>query len=80
MLDAPCSFALRYPSSRVAEFLQRSTSYHKNKSNNCVIIIMFSITMLTVVQYSLSIQIQDLQIRNNMSVNEDYHLLGHKTV
>jgi len=41
---------------------------------------MFSITMLIVVQYSLNIQIQDLQIRNNMGVNEDYRLLGCKTM
>ena len=36
--------------------------------------------MLIAVQYSLSTQIQDLQIRNNMGVNEDYHLLGCKTM
>jgi len=80
LLDTPCPFALRHPSLLVAEFLQRSTSYQKNKSNNSVIIIMFSITMLIVVQYSLNIQIQDLQIRNNMGVNEDYRLLGCKTM
>ena len=50
LLDAPCSLALRYPSSLEAEFLQRSISHQKNKSINCVIIIMFSITMLIAMQ------------------------------
>jgi hypothetical protein len=36
--------------------------------------------MLIAVQYSLSIQIQDLQIGNNMGMNKDYHLLGCKTM
>jgi len=40
---------------------------------------MFSITMLMAVQYSLSKQIQDLQIGNNRGVNEDYRLLGCET-
>jgi hypothetical protein len=41
---------------------------------------MFSVTMLIAVQFSFSIQIQNLQIRNNIAVNEDYRLLGCKTM
>jgi len=41
---------------------------------------MFSITVLIKVQYSLSIQIQDLQIRNIRAVNVDYRLLGCETM
>jgi len=32
-----------------------------------------------VVQYSFSIQIQDIQIGNNRGVDKDYHLLGCET-
>jgi hypothetical protein len=70
---------MRYPS-LVAEFLQRSTSHQTNKSNNPVIIIMFSVTKLITMQHSMSTQIQDLQIGNTMIVNKDYHLLGCKTM
>jgi hypothetical protein len=73
LLDAPCSFALRYPS-LVAEFLQGSTSHQTNKSNNPVINSLFSVIKLLTVQYSLSTQIQDLQIGNTMIVNKDYRL------
>jgi len=51
----------------------------KTKESNYVIIIVFPITMLMEVQYSLSKQIQDLHIGNNRGVNEDYCVLGCET-